>query len=515
MLAGDLPSACDPDAATIAHNLSSTTNSSQSSTQLLDPDENGTYSNPSASSDQMKTCLNFAAHQRRECWDVLNITGYIKDWTEFNKKSCDEESMGFADCFTYLELGAGANCTAFTGRDQCPTPNPKNFGKHKNGAQAYYVAFNIWNIQNWFFSYYMALGTANSLGAENINNICGTLHLPLPKGFPFMEVLAGLAYAFGLLSPSGYGALLPRLGEKKEGLEAQAPAEYLLRSIQNAPTLARNMLESGEMSETEVQITELNSDLAKIVAQLQNNVQGAIGMVLSNFTIFSSFVDEGFFSTQIENLNTLTQNVTLALNTYLVSQTLQKQNVIITRALNTDINQLQQNGSAVQYDTGCGHGYNEWGMCGNWWYDSVNRISYGLESQKDMLLNFTDPLISLFNKGVTTPELLFMYSQACANAAGSTQGNAPGTELSSSTGVWNTECISNVKVCTWNTVDLGVDKEFTDCPHEASFAMEGCGMGQDLNQALVPISYIGPWLTSGEYEGIVCNKLSKGSQNPG
>ena len=481
--------------------------------QITDPDVNGSYMLPNATTDQKNACLNIAAHQEAECWSILNVTGYITDWIAYNQDECTSNNMAFADCYNYIKLKNGANCTAFTGRSQCMVPHPMDFQGY-NKAQAYYVAFNIWNIQNWFYSYYTALTAANGLSQDSVNSIARTLNLPIPKGFPLMDFLASLAYAFGLLSPSGYGALLPKLGEKVAGLGAQAPGEYLLRAVQNSPTLSRNLLDSGDLSQTEIQIAQLGSDLAQITAQLQNNVQNAVVSVLSNFTLFLDLVGDGYFSTQIENLNTLTQNITLSLNTYMVSQALQDDKVIITRAVDTDVNQLQLNGSALGYDTGCGHGYDEWNMCGQWWYDSVNNISYGLESQKDELLNYTDALESLFGSGITTPELLFANSQMCATSSGSTQGNPPGAQVTTN-GIWNTECISNLKVCTWDVTNLDVDKEFTDCPAEDSFAREGCGQGTDVNQALVPASYIGPWLTSGEFEGIVCNKRDKGTQNPG
>lgn len=502
-------SACDTDMQTYIGNLSLTTNSSSTpivpASAEIDPDKGRTYLKANASSDQQSHCLRFAAHQYQICWEVLNVTGYLQDWAAFNHVKCDEEDMGFADCFLYLEVGAGANCTSFTGRSQCPSPDSKTFMGHPNGAQAYYVAFNIWNIQNWFFTYYMAVGGANGLTSEHVNTIARTLNLPPPKKFSILELLAGLAFALGLLSPSGYAAVIPKLGTRVAGLGAQVPGEYLLRAVQNAPTLSRTLVASGNLGDSDVQVAQLSSSLARIVSQLETNIQNSLVLVMSNFSIFFDFVHDGFFSTQIENLNTITQNVTLSLNTYIVSQALQNDEVIINRALNTDINELQLNGSAYAYDTGCGHGYDEWGMCGSWWYDSVNRISYGLGSQKNIQNNYTDALQSLFNQGVTTPELLFMNSQFCADAAGSTQGNAPGTSLSTTTGIWNTECISNVKICTWDTVNLGIDYEYTDCSRESDFARLGCGIDTPIVQVNVPASYIGPYLTDVEYQGWACN----------
>ncbi|KAL8639286.1 MAG: hypothetical protein Q9228_003668 [Teloschistes exilis] len=511
--------ACDPNMQAPPKNSTppakTSTDSHPISLLEVNPDSTGTYLDPNATQDQHERCLDIAAHQYQVCWQVLNITGYINEWISFNQAKCDSEDMGFADCFLYIEVHGGANCTSFTGRSQCPSPDTATFLGRTNGAHSYYVAFNIWNIQNWFFTYYLAVGGANSLASDNINMIVRTLDLPLPKTISIMDILAGLAWGFGLLSPSGYAERIPKLGEKIVGFGAQAPGEYLLRAVQNSPTLTRNLLDKGGLSDASLQIAEMGSNLARITAQLQTNIQNAIILVMSNFTLFFDFVSDGYFSTQIDNINTVSQNVTLALNTYLVSQALQDDEVIITRALNTDVNQLQLNGSAYQFDTGCGHGYDEWGMCGSWWYDSTNHISYGLESLKDMLNNYTDALESLFNQGITTPELLFMNSQFCADAAGSTQGNAPGTSLSTDKGMWRTECISNMKICTWDQVNMDTEHEFTDCPKEGAWTQAACGAAPEIVQWTVPASYIGPYLTSPGFQGVVCNKWSKGMGNPG
>ncbi|KAL8936159.1 MAG: hypothetical protein Q9216_005078 [Gyalolechia sp. 2 TL-2023] len=509
---------CNPNAPAGSANLSSTTNSSSAlaipEEAETDPDKVGLYFGAGSTPDEQSHCLNFAAHQYRICWHVLNITGYLHDWVAYNQQRCDDEDMGFADCFLYVQVGAGANCTAFTGRSQCPSPDTRTFVGRKQAAQIYYVAFNIWNIQNWFFTYYLAISGANGLTLDNVDTIVRTLNLPLPKKFPILDLLAGLAFVFGMISPSGYAAVIPRLGTKTAGFGAQAPGEYLLRAVQNSPTLSRSLMAPGTLGSSDVQIAELGTQLARIVSQLENNVQNSVVVVMSNVSVFFDFVDDGFFSTQIENLNTLTQNVTLSLNTYIVSQALQDDKVIITRAVDTDVNQLQLNGSAYGYDTGCGYGYNEWGMCSNWWYDSTNHISYGLASLQAMLNNYTEPLTSLFNLGITTPELLFLNSQLCADAAGSTQGSAPGTSLSTTTGVWNTQCISNLHICTWDTVNLGVEYEFTDCPQEAVFANEGCGMSMEFIQIVLPTTYLGPYLTSPLYQGTACNSWGKGMGSP-
>ncbi|KAL9002126.1 MAG: hypothetical protein Q9188_004928 [Gyalolechia gomerana] len=260
---------CNSETPAVSTNISSTTNSSSAPKYPeTDPDKVGIYLGANATPDQQSHCLNFAAHQYQICWEVLNVTGYLQDWVAFNQRKCEDEDMGFADC-----LGAGANCTAFTGRSQCPSPETRTFVGRKQGAQAYYVSFNIWNIQNWFFTYYLAINGANGLTLDNLNTIARTLNLPLPEKFPILDLLAGLAFVFGMISPSGYAAVIPRLGTKTEGFGAQAPGEYLLRAVQNSPTLSRSSTASGDLGDSHVQMAELGSQLARIVSQLENNVE--------------------------------------------------------------------------------------------------------------------------------------------------------------------------------------------------------------------------------------------------
>ena len=419
--------------------------------------------------------------------------------------------MAFADCFLYLELGGGANCSSFTGRSQCFAPDARDFTPDKkvHGPQVYYIAFNIWNLQNWFFSYWTAIEGGNILTSENVGAICRLLNLPLPKPFPLLEVLAVMAFALGLISPSGWGSVIPRLGERTGTVSAiEVPGEYLLRGVQQSPTLTRNLLATGDLSKTEVQADQIESGLALIVSQLQTNIQNAILDVMGNFTLFMAFCNDGFFSTQIQNLNTLQQNVTQALQTYVVSQALQDDDVIITRAVDTNVHDLATNASAVNnnYDFGCEWGYDAWGMCSNWWYDDEEDISYALQSNKNFWLNYTKPLEDLFDQGITTPELLFRGSQVCADAAGGTQGNAPGSELDTDEGVWNAECVSNLKICSWETGFTSQQQEFSDCASDGDFALESCCQGLDLPQAKMPYDYLGAWLTQGTYEGVVCNR---------
>ena len=468
-----------------------------------------------ATSDQQSQCQDYENHQFQACWEVLNATGFIEDWVAFNQEKCDTKSMGFADCFLNLETKGGVNCSDFTGLSQCPAPDARQFVGRRHAAQVYYVAFNIWNIQNWFRTYWEALTGANGLTADNIAAVCRLINVPEPKSFPWNEVLSVMAFALGLISPSGWGSKLPAMGStnlRNAFTKNQVPGEYLLRAVQGSPTLSRNLLASGDISQTEVQIGAIASNLASIVLQLETNVQKAIVDAMGNFSLFMEFSSDGFFSTQIQNMNTIQQNLTQALNTYVVSQALQDDNVIITRALDTDVHALAMNGTETEYDLGCSQGYDEWGMCNVWWYDSENNISYGLESWKDMSLNFTDVLHDLFNSNMTTPQMLFQGSQVCANAAGGTQGDAPGSNLTTKTGVWNAECIANMRICTWELGVLSQQQEYTDCPGETDFALEDCGDGTD-NEALVPISYLGIWLF-GRYEGIVCNKGKPGSVQP-
>lgn len=103
---------CNPAVLAAPGNLSSTTNSSStppiSAITELNPDKGGTYLQADSTAAQQSQCLDIAAHQYRVCWQVLNVTGYLLDWVSFNRRTCDDKDMGFADCYSYLKIGSQA-----------------------------------------------------------------------------------------------------------------------------------------------------------------------------------------------------------------------------------------------------------------------------------------------------------------------------------------------------------------------------------------------------------------------
>lgn len=96
----------------------------------------------------------------------------------------------------------------------------------------------------------MAFGGANGLAADIDDTIARTLNLPLLRLITVFDILSGLAFTLGLLSPGGYIPALPLLGQKIEGFIIQAPGEHLLRVNQYSLTLTKSLKDKGDTGDS-------------------------------------------------------------------------------------------------------------------------------------------------------------------------------------------------------------------------------------------------------------------------
>jgi hypothetical protein len=72
------------------------------------------------------------------------------------------------------------------------------------------------------------------------------------------------------------------------------------------------------------------------------------------------------------------------------------------------------------------------------------------------------------DQAYTKPELLFRGAAKCAAASKASQGS--GIPVSISKSGFNTECLSNMRVCTWNlTPGKDYNPLFTDCKDQDAF----------------------------------------------
>ena len=438
------------------------------------------------------------------CADVFNVTLHMAWWWSENGAECQGNDVGFANCFydTVPHYNA-SNCSDFSGNAYCPKPQYADFSG-ENATIDFYTAWNIYNFQQWSYMYYQAMFDGFSISQAQVwNTSVAFEHL---KGADVaLEVLLGiLTFALGLISPSGWANKLPGdfMSAKSDAsflLSDQVPGEYLLRAAQQAPSLAHHLLPTGSLDDATISSDQIVSELASYVEALATVIQDVAVSVPSNLTEFTQWLSSGYFFNEPPAMDTMVTNIIQALNTYVLSQVLQANNIIVARQVDTDPYQLQFNATGKENMTGvdldCEHGYDKNSICGQWWHDTTNNIAFSLYSSSDMWSNNIPDLETIFNEGLTTPEALFLGSQWCALGANASQGNGPEQALDSGAAV-STACLSNMAACTWNLEGQWPEFYEDSCPSQGSYMLQDCGFdGVD-----VPLGYLGWWL----YNGATC-----------
>lgn len=115
---------------------------------------------------------------------------------------------------------------------------------------------------------------------------------------------------------------------------------------------------------------------------------------------------------------------------------------MIGRAIDTDMNQLQANGSGNWEIAGSGGGYDANSLCGAYYWNKANDVSFTLTNNADLSLDPTGPMRQIFANWAS-PSLLFDGAAQCQAQGGS----APVIDVGGSS--VRAACLSNLKVCTW------------------------------------------------------------------
>lgn len=464
------------------------------------------------------------------CIEYFNITSHMLWWWGENEDDCNGLNVGFANCYFDLTFQTNSNCSDLSANWYCAEPTAKDFSG-VNATLDFYTAWNIYNFATWSYSYYTAMQFAYSYTSAMIWN--DTLAFEQIKGsFPIgLQILLGVCtFVLGIISPSGWGKTLPGEGGATavnavvEGGEAasseatklsawilskiftpEVPGEYLLRAGQQTPGLIHSTLvpeETGTINDAIMTSAALTAQLADFAQALSQIIEDVAVNVPNNVTAFAEWTSGGYY--MVEPLMTEQDMVTYikwGLNTYVISQILQADNVFITRQVDTNPYELQTNGSAGNLTDpsiiGCKDGYNDWNQCGEFWWDSTNNVAYALSSTSDLWNSYSNDLNTIFNYNLTTPELLFLGSQACQDGYNATADDSPYQNAASGMVGQTTACLSNMAVCTWNLANGSYEFVepwcITDGYAQDDWSFQDCAAdGVD-----VPLGYLGYYLFNG------------------
>ncbi|KAG8531389.1 uncharacterized protein KY384_003018 [Bacidia gigantensis] len=477
-------------------NVTGTTNSTPqtNTTSGTQPGYIGNAPNPN--SDQVN-CSDLVTGRSNDCWAQLRLTDYVNNWLENNQ--C-YQGEGFSTCFLRQNHFPGLDCSVIT-PSSCPAIQSDAVNQD---PRTFYVAYNIYAINAFFYSWWLAVGNSGGIAADNIGKIVQILDPPDDMKVDLQWALIAFQAVFSII-PGIAGVWA---SHSAFSYAFQVGAQVLSNALATVPNVGRFLFPTGSAESQVVQMADLANDFGTVLQGVQSNLNQTLVSVMANVTEFLAFAEQGNFTSKPQSLPEQAgyfNDRYYAFNTYLISQTLNGNNVYAVLGKGTDPHQLATNGSKLADDIDlkdCKTGYNSVGVCDAWWYSGNYRSAFTLDNFSHMNWNYGDKITSLL-QNLTTGELLFEGAYACG-----AQGNFGGpVNITVDKGGVNTACISQLKVLTWDMTCHGAgavvtqqsaDCEFLEMPKQNKFwYTNGAQRGNVGPRYSVPYGYLGPAITSG------------------
>ena len=415
------------------------------------------YATNNQSSRTRNLCANDTVNITPDCWDLLDVSSFLQDWWRDNQASCASSpytGSGFASCFQQKHKVLNQQCEEI-GLSNCyPPPSAEG-----HTIQEYYVLYSIFGLWAWYSSIWVASAVSTLLADLPVGQIIQTINPVVPSATSPGVLLSALSAGFAFLAVPG----------------GNTAAKLIATSVGQAPGLTKALLPSGSLASELKQISEIERALGGILEQFQRNLANALLTVQNDFDAFSGFVANGSFIAEQPSLNASTGSITKTLKTFVVSQALQANNIIITVARGLSASAISQNvvspsdfpvlpdhsyappaGTISKQNAGhvnCPDFSGQSGLCGNWWVDSATKDWYALYKLDDIEKDYGDLLESIFTQGWTTPEDLFIGAsqrqhQWTSSIYDFITPAYPSIQVNRDS--IQTSCFSNIRVCTWN-----------------------------------------------------------------
>ena len=415
------------------------------------------------------------------CFNELNLSEYLERWWALNEGLCNSKNAQFAECFYALETNYGpSDCAQINNDAACTQPLWNDFKNTTHGLENFYVAWNLWNTAGFFLDMWTAIGAAEESSQAGLGSIVALLDPPKKQNVALDYVLDALTFGFSLYAE---GSLIMKA---------------LLRSTSQSSGLGDKMFPSGTVDGEYQDWSVVAANVGKCTDAFRVSVSQGLPLIENNITTFIQWSAISGLSGYRPPLHGLAENMTQSLNTYAIARILSTQGIVISRAPDTDVHALQTNGSQLNWDTGCGSGYDNLSICDTFFWDGVD--TYGLTDTEHFTRSFHDELVSLFSPKdsappLTTGKLLFSGAQTCYKATGQNGGAKP---LLDSADPSHIVCLSNVQVCTWDESGYGpFDSSCKNLPDRdavlLAFGASGCrGEEESTTSIDVPRAYLGP-----------------------
>lgn len=388
------------------------------------------------------------------------MTDHLNDWWVENEPICNTypyEGSGFASCYQQRHGVLESHCNEIS----LDCAIPLNFSAYE--PHVYYVLQSMYNLWFWYSSVYFAVVDATLLTDLNASQIVQTINPVHPGDTSLGVLLSALSAGFAFLSlPAGFGTIGSKIAAT---------------GIGQAPGLVKGLLPTGSLDSEFTQLAEIDQALGIVMDVFQQNLAKALNLTLTDHMNFLGLASNGsFISENSGALNASTAELKKILSTFIVSQALQANNIILTKGdsywpynISNNLSNTQGNDflGQTQSDTppannltypilpqnarhvDCQDEPDEYGICDNWWGN------FALYKLDDMHKNFHDLMETMFSNGWTTGEDLFEGSFNCIafvgpGASGIGAGNDLIPSFSVSSEDLSSSCAANLRTCYWN-----------------------------------------------------------------
>ena len=364
-------------------------------------------------------------------------------------------------------------------------------------------------ISAFFYSWYTASISAASTASNKITGIVNVASPPpqatqsVWKSMAIDSLLAGLAFIPGISEASTVFSSTARAVKN-----AEAPGRALIAA--SASVYGHVFPNDGTAASDLIDIATLQKDLLDFVDDLQSRLAPALEAALNDLDGFLTWAGTGAFTgPDPPNLPQQVEGLDQALTTYIISVALSSANWVGVVSPATDVNALL--GGQIGHlnmDYGCTSVDSVTKICNAIWQDVPNNQGFTMVQTSSFQNNPYDKYKEYFFTQMTTPELLLVGAARCRLKP----GWGTGVSITIEGGDLNFDCLSQMKICTYNTEcteqqEGSCEYKESDCPAESGFGYDRDryrGMPDEQatagNSFFVPPGYMGPFATASNLE---------------
>lgn len=171
-------------------------------------------------------------------------------------------------------------------------------------------------MNNFFTTYYMALGSAQSDAQTVIQALVTQLDPVKPTSFSLITILTVLSVGLAFLGAPSIAVSVLGLS-----LLTRTAAQVFTISIQQAPATAKALWPTGTQSSQSIQIGNIETELGNSTNQLAAMINNAVQLLMSDMPTFVKFCESGEWSGSTSlSLPSKVEGLDYALRTYMTSE---------------------------------------------------------------------------------------------------------------------------------------------------------------------------------------------------